>query len=180
MKKLCWILVLAGLWRPPVFAQGNNPPTVAQVNNRISTFLRKTLAQRSKDMAEAAAEMPADKYGFKAPPDDVTFGYLTLHVADGNYLFCSFIGGVPSPQLAQLSESDSKQTLMDRMKSSFNFCTTAFANLDDAHMSDTLTIGEAKMSRSMAVLTLTGSWATHYELQQKYLHLNGYLASTAK
>jgi hypothetical protein len=180
MKKLCWILVLAGLWFPPVFAQGNSSPVVAQVNNRVSTFLRKTLAQRSKEIAEAAAEMPADKYGFKAPPDDITFGYLVLHIAVGNYLFCSFIGGVPEPQLPQLSESDPKQKLMERMKSSFDFCATALANLDDAHMSEELSIGETKMSRSMAVLTLAGTWATHYELQQKYLHLNGYLASTAK
>jgi len=32
----------------------------------------------------------------------------------------------------------------------------------------------------MAVLTLASSWATHYELQQKYLALNGYSAAAAK
>jgi DinB superfamily len=176
MKKLAWILVLAGLWCLSVFAQGNRPAAPAQANNRVSTFLRKALAQRSEAMAEAAAQMPPDKYAFKAPPDDKTFGYLTLHIADGNYLFCAPIGGVPSPQLPQLNESDPKQTLIDRMKSSFEFCTKAVANLDDSHMSEVLNIGEAKMSRAMAVLTLTGSWATHYELQEKYLSLNGYPA----
>jgi len=180
MKNLGLILVLAGLWWPPVLAQGNHPPFVSRGNNRVSTFLRKTLAQRSKDITDAAAQMPADKYGFKAPPDDITFGYLTLHVADGNYLFCSFIGGVAAPQLPKLSESEPKQKLIDRMKASFNFCSTAFANLDDSRMSEVLTIGEAKMSRSMAVLTLAGSWATHYDLQQKYLQLNGYATPTAK
>ena len=174
MKHLCWIPIVLGLCCSPVSAQGNSPTTGAQGNNRISNFLRKTLVQRGKELMEAAAQMPPDKYGFKAPPDDITFGYLALHVADGNYLFCSFIGGVAVPKLTKLSETDPKPTLIDRMKSSFDFCTTALADLDDSHMSDELAIGDAKMSRSMAVLTLTGSWATHYELQQKYLQLNGY------
>ena len=160
--------------------QVTNSPAVATGGNRVSTFLRKTLAQRSKELVEAAAEMPPEKYGFKTPPDDVTFGYLTLHIADGNYLYCSFIGGVAAPKLSQLSESDPKKVLIERIQSSFDFCTTAVANLDDSHMSEVLTIGETKTSRSMAVLTLASSWATHYELQQKYLALNGYSAAAAK
>jgi hypothetical protein len=179
MKRLCLILVLAGAYSPAVDAQVGNPP-VAQATNRIATFLRKTLAERSTEIAAAAAAMPADKYGFKAPPDYVTFGYLTWHIADGNYIYCSFIGGVPMPKLSQLSESDSKQTLMGRMKASFDFCTAALAGLDDSRMNEQLTIGDTKSSRAMAVLTLTGSWATHYEQQRKYLELNGYPTTAAK
>ena len=115
--------------------------------------------------------MPADKFDLKAPPDNYTFGYLTLHVADGNYLFCSYIGGVPSPKLAQLKESDPKPRLVERLKASFDFCAKAVANLDDSHMGDQLTMGETKMSRSMAVLTLAGSWATHHDQQEQYLQL---------
>src|SRR6516165_10676042 len=149
MKTVRWILlVLAGFCCPTAMPQVTNSPVVATGGNRVSVFLRKTLAQRSKELVEAAAEMPAEKYGFKAPPDDVTFGYLTLHIADGNYLFCSAIGGVAAPQLPKLSESEPKQKLIDRMKASFNFCSTAFASLDDSRMSEVLTIGEAKMSRS--------------------------------
>jgi hypothetical protein len=40
-------------------------------------------------------------------------------------------------------------------------------------MSETLTISDTKLSRAMAVLALTGSWVTHYEVQQRYLQLNG-------
>jgi hypothetical protein len=115
--------------------------------------------------------MPADQFSLKGPPDNVTFGYLTLHVADGNYLFCSFIAGVPAPQLQQLSETDPKPKLVERLKASFDFCTRALAQLDDSHMSEQLSIGEAKMARSMAVLTLASSWATHHDQQQQYLEL---------
>jgi hypothetical protein len=84
------------------------------------------------------------------------------------------------PQLATVAETDPKPTLMKRIKDSFDFCTSALANLDDSHMKDMLTMGETKMSRSMAVLTLTGSWATHYDQQQQYLQLGGIAVSSAK
>jgi hypothetical protein len=63
--------------------------------------------------------------------------------------------------------------LVERMKSSFEFCASAVAALDDSHMGETLTIDDTKMSRAMAVLALTGGWVTHLELQERYLQING-------
>jgi DinB superfamily len=145
---------------------------LAQPANEVSTFARQTLVQRSKDIIAAAADMPADKYDYKSPPDDITFGYLLMHVADINYPLCSLIGGVPAPKLSQLKETDAKDILMERMKASFEFCATALANLDDSGMQQILDLGGAKMSRAMTIVTLTGTWASHYELQQKYLREN--------
>ena len=163
MKKSPTIFVLAALCCTPAFAQAN----------RISNFARDSLAQSSKEIIAAAKQMPADRYGFKAPPDDITFGYLLLHVAEINYPLCSLVGGVPVPKLPQLSETDPKDALIDRMKASFEFCTKALANLDDSGMQQTLDLGEAKMSRAMTILTLTGTWTSHHELQLKYMQLNG-------
>jgi hypothetical protein len=163
-------LLLAVLCLTPVFVQAAN---------RISDFLRSTLAQRSKEIIAAAVEMPADKYGFQAPPDNITFGYLAWHIADVNYVYCSIIGGVPAAQLPQLSETSGKDALLQRMKSSFEFCTTALAKLDDSGMKETLDFFGTKVPRSMAILSLTGTWTNHYNLQEKYLHLNGYPTSSA-
>jgi hypothetical protein len=162
MRALLFFTVIVSLCSPALAA-----------NDRIATFLRTSLNQHSQKLVQAAAEMPADKYVFQAPPDNITFGYLVLHIADGNYIFCSYIGGMSAPELPQLSERDSKDKLMERMKSSFDFCASAVAGLDDSHMSETLMISDTKMSRAMAVLALTGSWVTHYEVQQRYLQLNG-------
>jgi hypothetical protein len=163
MKKSLSILMLAAFCSTPAFAQATND---------ISTFARQTLVQRSKQITANAADMPADKYNYKSPPDDITFGYLLMHVADINYPLCSLIGGVPAPKLPQLKETDAKDILMERMKASFDFCTTALANLNDSGMEQILDLGQAKMSRAMTVVTLTGTWASHYELQQKYLKEN--------
>jgi hypothetical protein len=169
MQKSPAIFVLAVLCCTSAFAQAN----------RVSNFVRDALAQSSKEIIAAAEQMPGEKYGFKAPPDNITFGYLLLHVADINYPLCSLIAGVPAPKLPQLQETDSKDVLIGRMKASFEFCTSALANLDDSGMQQTLDLGGAKMSRAMTILTLTGTWTSHHELQLKYMQLNGILPSAA-
>ena len=172
MRRLTWLFVLACLLCPALFAQEKNPVAVA---------IRGTLEGRGKNMVAAAEEMPADKYGFKASPDQMTFGHLTLHITDANYLFCSKIGGVSAPELPKLSETDPKDKLVERIKASFDFCATALAKLDDSNLSETLTLfGERKVSRAMAILTLAASWGDHYSLQATYLRLNGHLPPTAK
>jgi hypothetical protein len=110
----------------------------------------------------------------------MTFGQLTLHVADGNYIYCSRIGGVPEPQRATLSDTDPKEKLVERLKASFDFCTAAFAKLDDSGMSETLTFGPTKTPRSMAILTLTGTWTDHFSMQTTYLQAIGRIPPTAK
>jgi len=170
LKKHAWLLLLASLWTVPLLAQGKM---------MLSTFIRDTLAQRSKDILAAAAEMPADKYAFKATPEEMNFGQLMLHVAVGNYLYCSKIGGVPEPQLPDVSDTNPKDKLTERLKASFDFCTTALAKLDDSSIGETLTLGETQSSRAMAILTLSGSWSQHYDMLTNDLQLNGRPPPTA-
>ena len=172
MRTLTWLFVLASWSCPALLAQEKNP---------VAAAIRETLPGRSKNMVAAAEEMPADKYGFKATPDQMTFGHLTLHIVEANYLFCSRIGGVSAPELPKVSDTDPKDKLVERMKASFDFCTTALAKLDDSNLGETLTLfGERKASRAMAILILAGAWADHYSLQSTYLRLNGHLPPTAK
>jgi hypothetical protein len=170
MRKLTWLFALVGLLCPSVFGQ-----------NPVATALREAEQGRAKNMVAAAQEMPPDKYTFKATPDQMTFAHLTLHIAEANYVFCSKIGGAPAPELPKLSETDSKDKLLERLKASFDFCSTALAKLDDSKLDDTLTLfGERKASRAAAILMLSGSWGDHYSLESSYLRLNGHLPPTAK
>jgi hypothetical protein len=172
MRKLIWLFACVGLLTPALLAQEKNP---------VSAALRETEQGRSKNIVAAAQEMPADKFNFKASADQMTFGHLSLHIAEANYVLCSKIGGVPTPELPKLSDTDPKDKLVDRIKSSFDFCTTALAKLDDSNLGETLTLfGERKASRAAAILSLVGSWADHYQLQATYLRLNGHLPPTAK
>jgi len=172
MRRLTSLFVLACLSCPLLVAQEKNP---------VAAAIREALGGRAKNMVAAAEEMPADKYGFKATPEQMTFGHLTLHIVDANYLFCSKIGGVAAPELPKLADTDPKDKLVERMKASFDFCSTALAKLDDSNLGETLALfGERKASRAGAILLLAGSWGDHYSLQSTYLRLNGHVPPTAK
>lgn len=172
MRKLTCLFVFACLLSPALFAQEKNP---------VAAAIRGTLQGRSKNMVAAAEEMPADKYGFKATPAQMTFGHLAVHIYEANYLFCSKIGGVAAPELPKLSDTDPKDKLVERMKASFDFCSTALAKLDDSNLGETLTLSsERKVSRAMAILIFAGALADHYSIQATYLRLNGLLPPTAK
>jgi DinB superfamily len=171
MKKRARYLLLASLWCVPSFAQQAN---------KVATFARNALTSRSEEIIAATIEMPADKFGFTPSPEEMTFGQLTLHVADGNYIYCSKIGGLPEPTRPTLSDADAKDTLVQRLRASFDFCTTAFSKLDGAVMSEPLTFGPTKTPRSMAILTLTGTWTDHFAMQTTYLKANGLAPPASK
>jgi len=152
----------------------------AQDKNKVSNFAREALAGRSKEIIAATIEMPADKFAYRPSPEQMTFGELTLHVAAVNYLYCAKIGGMPEPGLPKMSDTDPKDKLVERVKASFDFCTAALANLDDSTKSETLTLGETKTSRAMAILTLSGTWTDHFNTQSDYLQANGRVPPVAK
>jgi hypothetical protein len=169
---IAWLLVAAPacLWGPPL---------LAQQKDRIATFIRDALAARSKQMVAAAVDMPPGKYDFKASPEQQTFGQLVLHIADVNYLYCSKIGSVPAPALSALSDADPKEKLVERMKSSFDFCAAALAKLDDSHMAEALNMGDTKASRAMTILTLSGTWNDHSVMLNNDLKLGAQVPPTA-
>jgi hypothetical protein len=153
---------------------------LAQDANKVANFVRTALNARSKEITAATVEMPADKFGFRPSPQEMTFGQLTLHVAVGNYLYCSKIGGVAEPKLPEISDTEPKEKLIDRLKASFTFCTAALAKLDDSNKSEVLTLGDTKTSRAMAILTLTGTWSDHFAMQTAYLQANGLTPPASK
>jgi hypothetical protein len=80
-----------------------------------------------------------------------------------------------------LAYSDSKDQLVAALKSSFDFCSTALANLDDSKLSDPLVLfGNRPSSRGGAMVALASSWSDHYGAQAIYLRLNGILPPTAQ
>jgi DinB superfamily len=172
MRKLIWLLAVAGLCVPGLCAQDKNP---------VAAAIREAEQGRAKNMVAAADEMPADKYSFKATPEQMTFAHLTLHISEANYVFCSKVGGMPAPEHPKLNETDAKAKLVEGMKASFDFCGTALAKLDDSNLGEMLTLfGEHKGTRAAAILMLSSSWADHYSLEATYLRLNGHLPPTAK
>src|SRR5690348_9679415 len=65
MRRVCVLLSL--LFPALMFAQGSKSPVMDAV--------RQSLAGQQKDIEAAVDEMPADKYGSRPTPDQMTFGH---------------------------------------------------------------------------------------------------------
>lgn len=147
----------------------------------VSDVLRDMLAGREKNTVAAFESMPADKYGFKPTPAQMSFGHLATHIVSGNYYFCSNVGDVPRPKTEELKETDSKEKLVAAVKASFDFCHTALAKADDSKMKEDIKWFDGKpRARTWAFLGLASSWADHYGMAAMYLRLNGILPPSAE
>jgi hypothetical protein len=162
-------------------ATTNSPQaSTTPVANPVSSFVKQQLARFNKTMVAAAEAMPAEKYSFKPTPEMNTFAHLTIHIAEGNNSLCSKISGTPAPT-EKLKDDDPKDRLVAGLKSSFDFCNTALANVDDSKLSDPIVLfGSFSSSRAGALIALSMGFADHYGAQAIYLRLNGILPPSAQ
>ena len=169
--------VLAALLLP--FAVGAQQAAGPETNP-VANAVRRIMERQAKNIVGALDAMPADKYGFKPTPDMMTFGHLIIHIADTNTTLCSKLSGTPAPD-AKLAEADGKDKLVAGLKASFDYCTTALANVDDSKLGEQIPIfGGRMVPRAAAWLILAGSWSDHYSTEAVYLRLNGILPPTAQ
>ena len=154
------------------FAQQNKDP--------VSSVVKEILSHQGKNLIAAVEEMPADKFGYKPTPQQMSFARLVLHITESNNYFCAKVGDVPEPKAQELKETDGKDKLVAALKSS-DFCNTSMPKVTDATLGDTIEVwGGRKAPRAFALIALTNDWADHYSAAAMYLRLNGLLPPTAK
>jgi uncharacterized damage-inducible protein DinB len=176
MKRTACLLVLALLTTAAARAQESTAP----VANPVSATVKSQLPRFNKNIVAAAEAMPADKYNFKPTPEMNTYAHLMIHIAQSNNLLCSKISGTAAPE-TKLAESDGKDKLVAAIKSSFEFCTTALANVDDSKLGESMILfGNRPASRAAALIGLSDGWSDHYGAQAIYLRLNGILPPSAQ
>ena len=178
MKRTGW---LVSMMLVAVAAAAARPQeSSAPIANPVSTTVKSQLTRFSKNMVAAAESMPADKYGFKPTPEMNSFGHLVMHIVQSNNLLCSKIAGAAAPD-SKLAESDGKDKLVAGLKASFDFCSTALANVDDSKLGESMVLfGNRPASRAAALIGLSDGWNDHYGAEAIYLRLNGILPPTAQ
>jgi uncharacterized damage-inducible protein DinB len=153
----------------------------AQKEAPVAEAFRDNARNASKNLVAAAEEMPAEKYGYKPTPPQMSFGKVVTHLAEGNDYLCGTISGVKAPERAKVAETDSKEKLIARLRETFEFCDKALAKLDDSKLSEQLPFfGGRTRSRAAVMMLTTADWADHYSQAAIYLRLNGLLPPTAK
>jgi hypothetical protein len=154
------------------FAQQNKDP--------VTSVVKEILPHQEKNLVAAVEEMPADRFGYKPTPQQMSFAHLVLHMTESNNYLCAKAGDVPEPKAQELKETDGKDKLVAALKASFDFCNTAMPKVTDAKLGDMIEFwGGRKAPWAFALIALTNDWADHYSATAMYLRLNGLLPPTA-
>ena len=177
------LTVLAILGTSPLAAQG--PPPFTPSASPVSASVRDVLGRYSKNLIASAELMPAEKYGYKPTPAQMTFGDLIAHIVQTNVALCSAASGTPAPmspaEIKKIAGADGKDSLVAAMRKSFDYCTEALTKLQDSGLAEEASVFGQKtgMSRATALITIVVDWADHYSTAASYLRLNGLLPPTA-
>jgi uncharacterized damage-inducible protein DinB len=156
--------------------------SAAQAQNPVMNGIRAIAQRQTKNIVDAAEEMPADKYGYKPTPAQMTFGDVVAHlIKEGNNYLCSAASGAKMPETDKFTGADPKDKLVAGLKESFKYCETVLGQIQDAQLSDSIDFfGGHKVTKAMAGLITVADWADHYSQMAIYLRLNGHLPPTAK
>ena len=161
-------------------ATSATPQNSGPVKNPVMTSVRAILTRQQKNIPAAIEAMPADKFGFKPTPDQMSFAHLAIHIAESNNAMCAKLANVPGPKVDELTDSDSKDKLVAAVRASFDFCSSSLANADDSNLGDNIEFFGRQGPRVMTAFILSGGWSDHYSAAAMYLRLNGILPPTAQ
>jgi DinB superfamily len=149
--------------------------------NPLSATVRETLNMFSKNLVEAAEEMPAEKYSYRPTPEQMTFGKSIEHIAEVNNYACAKVSDMPAPQGPKVTEADGKEKLVAGLKASMEYCAQAFSKLTDAKLTETVPFfGGKRVTRLGAALEVNNDLIDHYAALAVYLRLNKLLPPTAQ
>ena len=143
-----------------------------------------------RNLAQAFDSIPASKFGYRPTPAQQTIGFIAQHLVNDNYFFCEKFGAMkPTRSVSDTATADSvkatwpKDTLVAKLKASFTFCESAFAQLDDAKLGEqvSMTFGGNTRNTTRAAMALGHAldMADHYSQLANYMRLNNMIPPTA-
>ena len=164
MKLACRLALVLAAFAAPVQAQ-------APVTDALRFYL--TYFSNARLIA-AADDFPVSKYTYKPTSPQQSVATIVEHLAGSNNFLCASVAGIPAPtEKTVVPDSTPPDTLKARLKRSFAFCQSAFANLTDMGLSDSVSFFGGKRTRANVILALPYDWADHYSQMANYLRLKG-------
>jgi uncharacterized damage-inducible protein DinB len=136
------------------------------------------------NLADAAQNMPAEEYSFKATPQVRSFAELVGHVANANFFFCSQAKGEPPPSKENFERVSDKAALVKGLNEALKYCDDVYNATTDANFNTLITMaGPAKKqaSRGSVLVFNTAHNNEHYGNLVVYMRLKGHVPpSTAR
>ncbi|HEY2853969.1 MAG TPA: DinB family protein [Gemmatimonadaceae bacterium] len=165
-------------------------PSGAPPANPITTAFRNRTLGMQRNIAQAFDSIPEAKFSYKPTPAQLTIGFIAQHLVSDNYLFCNNFGvmkATQSPRDTSTAEAEKamwpKDSLVSKLKASFAFCESALAQLDDAKLSEAVTLSfngrSFPTTRASMALGHALDLADHYSQLANYMRLNNITPPTA-
>jgi len=178
----------------PVALEAQNPPAAPPSGppaNPVTAAFRTRTMGLQRNLAQAFDSIPEAKFNYKPTPAQLSIGFIAQHLASDNYLFCNAFGSMKGTRApADTATADSvkakwpKDSLVAKLKASFAFCESAFAQLDDSKLGEQVELKfgnnpPRNVSRATMVLGHALDMADHYSQIANYMRLNNILPPTA-
>jgi uncharacterized damage-inducible protein DinB len=188
MKILHAALVALAL---PLSLSAQQPAPSGPPVNPITTVFRNRTIASQRTLAQAFDSIPEAKFSYKPTPAQMTIGQVAAHLTSDNYFYCNNFGAMKGERaVADTTTADTvkaatwgKEKLVSQLKTSFAFCESALAQLDDAKLADQITVAAGPNTRTVtragSVLGHITDMADHYSQIANYMRLNGMLPPTA-
>jgi len=135
----------------------------------------------SQDFTIAVAKlMPAESYGFKPVPEELSFGQVLIQVAGANLNACANASGLPRPEIpdkigqALHGKADAdKDAVIQFLGDSFDFCNQAVASMTPEKLDAVVGPANRKMTGFEWLWAYFTHTAHHRGQLEVYLRLKG-------
>ena len=154
------------------------------LSGSMASVVKAMHATIRQNLADAAQNMPAEEYSFKATPQVRSFAEIVGHVVNANFFFCSQAKGEPPPSKENFEKVADKTALVKGINDALKYCDDVYNGTTDANFNALITMaGPAKKqaSRGSVLVFNTTHNNEHYGNLIVYMRLKGHVPpSTAR
>ena len=145
-------------------------PWMLAAQDNISKSLRANWQRARQQVVELAEAMPEEKLGFKATPEERTFGEQLVHLSEANFTLMGRIAGASPPEA---THPKTRAEILKALADSFDNGDGVLAKLTDTAAVEPIKAGAVETTRlRIAVVAMTNCY-DHYGQLVVYLRLNG-------
>ena len=185
MRRAVTIAALIACAAAPAAAQTSDGGADEVLSTSMAASLKSMHQVIRRNLAEAAAAMPAEEYAFKPTPQVRSFAELIGHVINGNFYFCSQARGEKPTFGGDFSKTTDKAALVKALNDALAGCDATYNGTTDANVNQAVGVqgrGSSKpTTRGLVLMFNTTHNNEHYGNLVVYMRLKNHVPpSTAR
>jgi uncharacterized damage-inducible protein DinB len=180
MRQVLAVAIAIHVLCPAAYAQTSDGGFDKALSSSLAATAKAMHATIRRNLAEAAAAMPAEDFGFKPTPEVRSFAQLVGHVINANYFFCSQAKGAAMPTTTNFERVAETAALVKGLSDALTYCDAVYESTTDADFSQVVTLNgfpgmnpKTTTSRGAVLMFNTTHNNEHYGNIVVYLRLKG-------